>query len=297
MRRIFSILFAIVVIVAAILLLKQRQADHVSEPAPTATATFYCDAGKTIAASFYAGAAPTDTKPGEPPRPGGSVELLLSDGRTLSLDQTISGSGARYANPDESIVFWNKGDGLTFTENGAQTYMGCIAAAPDPGTLPQVYENGSQGFSIRMPADYSVNDTYSYQGLGPGKDIGGVSFVISSSTAAGTNLGADSYVSFEEIPQVRSCSADLFIYPGVKVSEFEDAGTTYSFASSTDAGAGNRYEEWVFAMPGTNPCKAIRYFIHYSVFENYPPGSVTRFDEPALVKQFDAIRHSVRIVQ
>ncbi|MGZ5917067.1 MAG: MliC family protein [Methyloceanibacter sp.] len=89
--------------------------------APTAVATFTCKGGKTIGASFYAD----------------KVELKLSDGRSLSLPQVMSGSGARYANKDESFVleqgryglFWNKGDTAFITEGaaGEETYSGCVA--------------------------------------------------------------------------------------------------------------------------------------------------------------------------
>jgi membrane-bound inhibitor of C-type lysozyme len=74
--------------------------------------TFNCEAGKSIHAVFY-------------PE---SVGLILSDGRALSLPQTISGSGARYANADESIVFWNKGNTAFITEgsDGATTYGNCV---------------------------------------------------------------------------------------------------------------------------------------------------------------------------
>ena len=48
------------------------------------------------------------------------VELSLSDGRNMLLYQAVSASGARYANPDESFVFWNKGD-TAFVEEGSQT--------------------------------------------------------------------------------------------------------------------------------------------------------------------------------
>ena len=54
-----------------------------------------------------------------------SVQLALSDGRQITLPQTISGSGARYANADESFVFWNKGNTAFITENGSNTYDGC----------------------------------------------------------------------------------------------------------------------------------------------------------------------------
>ena len=79
---------------------------------PTAVAKFACHDGKTIDASFYAD----------------SVNLKLSDGRSLKLPQAMSGSGARYANKEESLVFWNKGDTAFITEgaDGKETYSGCV---------------------------------------------------------------------------------------------------------------------------------------------------------------------------
>lgn len=52
----------------------------------------------------------------------------LSDGRSLSLPQVMSGSGARYANKDESFVFWNKGNTAFITEgaSGEETYSDCV---------------------------------------------------------------------------------------------------------------------------------------------------------------------------
>lgn len=75
-------------------------------------ARFLCGAGRFIDATFVNGAA-------------SSVDLKLSDGRALTLPQTRSGSGARYATADESIVFWNKGN-TAFIEEGAKTtFDGC----------------------------------------------------------------------------------------------------------------------------------------------------------------------------
>ena len=80
---------------------------------PVATATFVCADDKSIVAKFY---------PDE-------VALTLSDGRGLALPQVISGSGARYANGDESIVFWNKGNTAFLTEGSDEnmTYKDCVA--------------------------------------------------------------------------------------------------------------------------------------------------------------------------
>ena len=162
--------------------------------------------------------------------------------------------------------------------------------------LPQMYSNSTQSFSIRLPSGYAVDESYRYQELGPGKDIFGIKFTIPASIATGTNLASDSYISVEEIPKVKSCTANLFLEQGT-VQSFNDAGTDYSFASSTGAGAGNRYEETIYALSGTSAdwqtCIAVRYFIHYGVFENYPAGIVREFDKQAILAQFDLIRRSL----
>ena len=42
-----------------------------------------------------------------------------------SLPQARSASGARYANADQSFVFWNKGETAFIEENGQPSYSGC----------------------------------------------------------------------------------------------------------------------------------------------------------------------------
>ncbi len=294
-RRI--ILGAIVIVIAVAIL--RAYAPVAQLPAPVATASYYCNGGKTITAAYYRGAPAPAPAPGQPPVPTGSVVLTLSDGRSMTLPQTISASGIRYANADESFVFWSKGNGALVLENNQEkSYIGCVAAAPEPAgaSLPQVYANGADGFSIRLPAGYTTDESYRYQELGPGKEISGVKFTIPASVAASTNLSTDSYLSVEEIPQTRDCTAGLFMWQGTPAEELTDGDTTYSVASSTGAGAGNRYEETVYALPGTNPCIAVRYFIHYGVIQNYPEGAVREFDAQALHAQFDAMRRTLLIV-
>jgi membrane-bound inhibitor of C-type lysozyme len=76
--------------------------------------TFDCKDDKSIEAAFY-----TD-----------KVDLDLSDGRSMSLHQTMSGSGIRYAYADETFVFWSKGDTAFVTEgaDGKETFSDCVAA-------------------------------------------------------------------------------------------------------------------------------------------------------------------------
>jgi hypothetical protein len=116
---------------------------------------------------------------------------------------------------------------------------------------------------------------------------------VPTSLTDGTNLATDSYVSIESKTDIPVCRAEPFLTMPATAIDMTDAGVAYSVASTTDAGAGNRYEEWVYALKGSHPCRAVRYFIHYGVFENYPPGAVKAFDRAGLLVQFDAIRRTL----
>lgn len=255
---------------------------------PTGTVLYSCFDKKTIHADYKEG---TSTRP-----PNGSVHLKLSDGREMVLPQTASTNGARYANADQSFVFWGKGDkSLVLEKNTNVSYASCVRVLESPpgSALPIAFSHSSGDFSLRLPTGYTTDESYKYQALGPGKDINGVKFTIPGSLAKGTNLSGDSYISVEEIPNVKNCSADRFLENAVNVQTVNENNTIYSVASSTGAAAGNRYEETVYAITGTNPCIAVRYFIHYGVIENYSAGGVKEFNKPVLLKQFDAIRRTL----
>jgi len=288
--------FAIIIVLVFIGILIYFNNLDKKQNQPVAQVTYICNDNKTIDATYYKGEAKT-VKPGEQPIPTGSVNIVLSDGRVLNLAQTISADGTRYANSDESFVFWGKGNGALVLENNAEkSYIGCVVEAKDSGELPNIYHNGTIGFSIRYPNGYSVDPNYQYQALGPNKEIYGTKFTISPDIANGTNLSNDSGISIEFIPNTQECNAGLFLFDSSNVKTITDNNIEYSFTSSTDAAAGNRYEESVWALPNTNSCIAIRYFIHYGAIENYPQGAVQEFDKKSLINQFDKIRQTL-IVQ
>jgi membrane-bound inhibitor of C-type lysozyme len=264
--------------------------------ASTVRATYLCREGKTIDVVFH-NSEPKLGEPGEPPIPTGSVNIVLSDGRKMKLGQTISADGVRYANKDESFVFWNRGSGaLVLEDNVEKSYIGCVELAKDPGGLSNAFSDEWMGISIRYPKDYFLHDSYKYQALGPGKDIYGVQFTIPAYLAAGKNLSDyDTGVSVEIIPAVENCTYELFLNHAETSQIVTDNDTEYSYASVMEGAVGNRYEEMVWAVVGTNPCVAVRYLIHSTNIDNYDPGVVTEFDRTALLQEFDKIRRSLII--
>lgn len=74
---------------------------------------YLCEGGSSIVAAYNN----TDE----------NVSLSLSDERIMTLDQVVSDDGARYANADESIVFWSVGDQAFLDENGVTTFAECLA--------------------------------------------------------------------------------------------------------------------------------------------------------------------------
>jgi heat shock protein HslJ/membrane-bound inhibitor of C-type lysozyme len=84
----------------------------------------------------------------------GEVNFTYGDWGAMSLPQTISASGARYANADESIVLWNKGNGVTLYKDGQIVFQGTAdegdADTDVVGTMPP---------SSKLPAGSGVPGT------------------------------------------------------------------------------------------------------------------------------------------
>lgn len=102
-----------------------------------AKAVFLCDGEKSVITAFYSGETIPSASPDLPPVPGGSADLILSDGRSMNLPHVVSADGGRYANADESFVFWNRGDTAFITENNAQTFANCAAYQGNNATSTQ----------------------------------------------------------------------------------------------------------------------------------------------------------------
>ena len=72
---------------------------------------FRCEAGKSLKAEFT----------------GTNVRLALSDGRVVTLPQTVGPTGEiRYANANNSFVFLNTGNKVSVVESNIATYANCV---------------------------------------------------------------------------------------------------------------------------------------------------------------------------
>lgn len=87
--------------------------DHTS----SATVTYACDEGKQIQAIYG----------------DDHVHLMTSEGKALTLPHTRSADGGRYANSNESFIFWSKGNGAFVMETisgvSTTTYANCTQIA------------------------------------------------------------------------------------------------------------------------------------------------------------------------
>jgi hypothetical protein len=172
-------------------------------------------------------------------------------------------------------------------------------ATPKPGAQPptgwRAFGDARTHFSIAYPEDWTVDSHYVYPMRIEGRELHGVSFSVPEAMRGHTNLAADTRLSVESVSGVQVCEARRFVdTPENELTE-NDGGHTWSVADSGDAGAGNFYDETVYALVGSEPCLAIRYFIHSTNIANYDPGAVKQFDRGALVTMFGRIRSTLTL--
>ncbi|MEK7612919.1 MAG: hypothetical protein AAB449_02105 [Patescibacteria group bacterium] len=167
-------------------------------------------------------------------------------------------------------------------------------AATEPTV--KTFASSTMGISFDYAPEFTLNDAYAYTGFS-GKPIRGVSVAVPLAMATGTTLSAGTYVSVEQLPRANLCTGDIFITANVRPTDVMENGVEYSVASSSGAAAGNRYVETVYALKGSKPCTAVRYYIHSTDVGNYPVGTVREFDQAALISAFDTVRRTLLIAQ
>lgn len=162
-------------------------------------------------------------------------------------------------------------------------------STPVTGTIA----SSTMGYILTYPLDFRAEENHVYP-FSSTKNILGFRVGVPADMATGTNLSADSYLSVEQLPNARACTGDIFMKANVKASTVTEGAVAYSVASSSEAAAGNRYDEVVYALKDSKPCTAVRYYIHSTNIQNYPAGSVSEFNRAALMLEFDQIRGSLQ---
>lgn len=126
-KKLITSIIIIIIFIGGLVAWRELKAPNIQDNQKLMTTARYdCDNGKYIIASYYEGPE-IKLNPGEMPKPNGSVEISLDGGSNQTLNQTISGSGVRYANSDESFIFWNKGNSALIMRNNSMdlSYTNC----------------------------------------------------------------------------------------------------------------------------------------------------------------------------
>jgi hypothetical protein len=160
----------------------------------------------------------------------------------------------------------------------------------EPVVQDTQYASTTMKFSLRYPQGFTLQEPYAYTRVSPTKPINGVKFLVPAALAQGTNLAADSGVSVEELPRANACTGDIFLKANVKAQAVAGA-VPFSVATSSEKAGSDSYEEMVFAVTGSKPCIAIRYFLH-TTSATGTASTTPAFDRSAVLTAFDSIRAS-----
>jgi len=108
-QTIFITVFACAFIVGIFLGIRTAQRSNM-DPSTSPITIYSCEDGQNIWVAY-----------GE-----NQAQISLPNGRFINLPQTVSASGMRYANSDESFVFLTKGKTSSLEENGEITFSNCV---------------------------------------------------------------------------------------------------------------------------------------------------------------------------
>jgi hypothetical protein len=176
------------------------------------------------------------------------------------------------------------------------------APAEEPAPTPEApvvtdtrasYASSTMKFSLRYPQEFTLQEPYAYTRVSPTKPISGVKFAVPVALTEGTNLAPDSGVSVETLPRANLCTGDIYLKANVKAQPTTSGAITYSVATSTETVGADTFEEAVFAIPGTSPCIAMRYFLHTVAATG--TASTTPYDRTAVLTALESIRNSLTL--
>jgi len=230
------------------------------------------------------------------------VVLNLADSRTVTLPQSVSGSGIRYESG--TTTFLGKGDNANLSEKGNTTYTNCVAGLETNEQNNNVFSDTAKTFSFSYPNQFVLS----------GGDIG----YSQDWNVQTTNLGlllAVVKVPKSFLPQTNFSEAKFTVGTSVDPAAIKDCfksaggsiGTTTEVAINNqkftritlaDAGAGNFYETTSYRTIYNNQCYAIEYTIHSTNIDNYSPDQgIKEFDKKKIEPLLENIVSSFKFLK
>jgi hypothetical protein len=214
------------------------------------------------------------------------IQIRGADGRVLCP-----------ANPNSECTFWrgvlpaSQDYLLTLTPTGDAVDFVLRVAVNPPGKDTQYfqYTHPASGVSLTYTDYFAPGDSpYGNYKTSPELAL----HLIDSDLYDSTNL-SEAYllVSSTSDPQVTAACTDPNQGGGPEQFLGNEVVNGIAFVHSTSegAGAGNYYAQEIYRALNKNRCYEVIYFIHYTNIGNYPPGTVTEFDQGALLKKMDDI--------
>ena len=160
--------------------------------------------------------------------------------------------------------------------------------------IPEVasvrYENTQFGFSLSRPQTSAVR-TQGFEAYLPLTQAPVVAITLPTELFEGTNLGeAGVYIGASSSPAIISKwdlpSADSGETPAGTV---DLNGNSFAVFTSTEAAAGNIYEERIYRALRNGTCFEIVELLHSGNIGNYDPGTVVEFDRATFQGYLEAI--------
>lgn len=229
-NKIIAIVAVLIVVIAGIFFfLYRKPAVNKTGDNVINSVTFYCSGNKSIQAIFFAD----------------KVELSLSDGRNMLLPQAISASGARYANSDESFVFWNKGNTAFINEGDAATFENCSidAVNQEENNSWQTFTDKEQNLEFQYPANLTA------------KYIHTVSWPPIITVKAGQQLDCQETSAASSLPQ--------------RVKRRQVDNRVYCVSASSEGAAGSVYTEYSYTTAWNGKIAKLSFTLRYPQCYNY----------------------------
>lgn len=166
---------------------------------------------------------------------------------------------------------------------------------PDTSTIE--YRDTALRFSIQYP-DIATSSPVEFAGYLPRTASPVASFTLPRSMFEGTNLGeAGVYIGATTSPKiVASCETPMPDMGELSVSSTTLNGAVFATATSSDAGAGNRYETTVFRAVHDGTCFEIVELLHWADIHNFGP-ETAEFDKAKFQGYLDAIAATFSFIQ